>query len=276
MFDGPLETLTLTENAQPAIMACSIATLRVLERDGGLSLPSVAKFVAGHSLGEYSALCAAGSFTLRDTARLLRQRGQAMQAAVPVGLGGMAALLGVSFEQAQAIAAEAAQGGETGEVCEAANDNAEGQVVISGHSAAIDRALAIAAEQGFKRSVKLAVSAPFHCQLMAPAAEAMRAALAEVQIAAPCVPLVANVVARAIREPDEIYAMLVAQMTGTVRWRKSVLYMRDQGADGLVELGHGNVLAGLTKRIDKEFPARSVSSVAEIEAFMKSGTSAAA
>lgn len=265
MFDGPAEALLLTENAQPAIMACSMAVLRVLEREGGFDLQARAKFVAGHSLGEYAALCAAGVVSLADTARLLKLRGQAMQAAVPMGQGGMAALLGVSFEQAQMIAAEAAQG----DVCAAANDNAEGQVVISGHMAAIDRALEIAAVQGFKRSVKLQVSAPFHCSLMQPAADAMRTALAQTAMQAPLVPVIANVTAQPVTEVETIRQLLVAQVTGTVRWRESVLYMRDHGVTSLVELGHGNVLAGLTKRIDKELPTKSIQSPADIEAFLQ-------
>ena len=265
MFAGPAEDLMLTANAQPAIMACSMAVLRVLEKQGGFDLGTAAKFVAGHSLGEYSALCAARTFSLADTARLLRLRGDAMQKAVPVGQGGMAALIGVTFDQAKAIAAEAAQN----DVCEAANDNAEGQVVISGSAAAIDRAMEIAAVQGFKRSVKLNVSAPFHCQLMQPAADAMRAALASVAMQAPVVPVVANVTASAVTQPDEIRELLVKQVTGTVRWRESVLWMKANGVTQLVELGQGNVLAGLTKRIDKELPAKSVGTPADIEAFLK-------
>ena len=276
MFDGPAEALLLTENAQPAIMACSMAVLRVLEREGRFALPSHARFVAGHSLGEYSALCAAGVFSLADTARLLRARGAAMQAATPVGQGGMAALLGVTVEQAQTIAAEAARSDFVKEVCEVANDNAEGQVVISGHLAAIDHALEIAAAQGFKRSVKLQVSAPFHCRLMQPAADAMQQKLAEVAMQAPCVPVCANVTAQAVMDVTEIRALLVQQITGTVRWRESVLNMRDAGATGLVELGHGNVLTGLAKRIDRALPARAIQSAEDIEAFLKAGASHAA
>lgn len=264
MFEGPSEALLLTENAQPAIMAASMAVLRVLEQQGGFDLKSRAKFVAGHSLGEYGALCAARVFSLADTARLLQARGQAMQAATPMGVGGMAALLGVTFEQAQAIAAEAAQG----EICEAANDNAEGQVVISGHMSAIDRALEIAAAQGFKRSVKLQVSAPFHCQLMQPAVLVMQQKLLEVAMQEPIVPVVANVTAAPVTDVAEIRNLLVKQITGTVRWRESVLAMRDAGATGLVELGHGNVLTGLTKRIDREFPARAIQTPEDIEAFL--------
>lgn len=265
MFAGSPDELMLTANAQPAIMAVSMAVLRVLEAQGGISLAKDAAFVAGHSLGEYSALAAAGTFTLADTAKLLRIRGDAMQAAVPVGEGGMAALIGVEFEQAQAIAESAAQG----DVCAAANDNASGQVVISGSAAAIDRALAMAAEQGFKRSVKLNVSAPFHCELMQPAADAMREALGTVVMQAPVVPLVANVIANATQDPNAIRDLLIKQVTGTVRWRESVLYMKTQGVTELVEIGQGNVLAGLTRRIDKELPARSIGTPADIEAFLK-------
>lgn len=270
MFEGPEGDLTLTENAQPAIMATSLAVLRVLERQGGLDLAKAAKFVAGHSLGEYSALCAAGTFSLADTARLLKLRGQAMQAAVPVGVGAMAALLGLDFAQAQEVAQAAAQG----QVCTAANDNADGQVVVSGHAEAVDRAIALAAEKGAKRAVKLPVSAPFHCPLMQPAADAMREALAEVQMSAPKVPLVANVTAAATSDVEAIRAQLVEQVCGTVRWRESVLWMGNQGVTHLVELGAGKVLSGLTKRINKEMTAESVGLPAEIDAFLKAGVPA--
>lgn len=270
MFEGPEGDLTLTENAQPAIMATSLAVLRVLERQGGLDLAKAAKFVAGHSLGEYSALCAAGTFSLADTARLLKLRGQAMQAAVPVGVGAMAALLGLDFAQAQEVAQAAAQG----QVCTAANDNADGQVVVSGHAEAVDRAIALAAEKGAKRAVKLPVSAPFHCPLMQPAADAMREALAEVQMSAPKVPLVANVTATATSDVEAIRAQLVEQVCGTVRWRESVLWMGNQGVTHLVELGAGKVLSGLTKRINKEMTAESVGLPAEIDAFLKAGVPA--
>lgn len=270
MFEGPEGDLTLTENAQPAIMATSLAVLRVLERQGGLDLAKAAKFVAGHSLGEYSALCAAGTFSLADTARLLKLRGQAMQAAVPVGVGAMAALLGLDFAQAQEVAQAAAQG----QVCTAANDNADGQVVVSGHAEAVDRAIALAAEKGAKRAVKLPVSAPFHCPLMQPAADAMREALAEVQMSAPKVPLVANVTAAATSEVEAIRAQLVEQVCGTVRWRESVLWMGNQGVTHLVELGAGKVLSSLTKRINKEMTAESVGLPAEIDAFLKAGVPA--
>ncbi len=265
MFEGPEDQLTLTENAQPALMAVSVAVMRVLEREGGLTLPAAAKFVAGHSLGEYSALCAAGALTLADTARLLRLRGQAMQKAVPVGVGAMAAILGADLEAAVEIAALAAEG----EVCTAANDNAPGQVVVSGHKAAVERAMAIAAERGFKRSILLPVSAPFHCPLMKPAADRMAEALADVAIQAPKVPLVANVTAASVTDPGEIRRLLVEQVTGAVRWRESVLYMKEQGVEQVVELGAGKVLAGLVRRIDRDLPATSVGTPADVEAFLK-------
>jgi len=270
IFDGPEADLTLTENAQPALMAVSVAVARVLAREGGLDLGLAAtrdkvRFVAGHSLGEYSALCAAGSLTLADTARLLKRRGQAMQAAVPVGIGAMAALLGAEVAQAEEIAAAAAEH----EICTVANDNAPGQVVVSGHAGAVDRAIALAATRGLKRAIKLPVSAPFHCPLMAPAAEAMAEALAEVTIKAPAVPVVANVLAAANAEADAIRSLLVEQVTGRVRWRESVLYLKEQGVSRLIELGSGKVLAGLAKRIDKELTAVSLHTPAEIEAFLK-------
>ncbi|HTH17778.1 MAG TPA: ACP S-malonyltransferase [Magnetospirillum sp.] len=266
MFEGPEDQLTLTENAQPALMAVSVAVVRVLEAQGKLDLAKAASFVAGHSLGEYSALAAAGTFSLADTARLLKLRGQSMQKAVPVGVGAMAALLGSEYEQAKEIAAEAAQG----EVCEAANDNGAGQVVVSGHKGAVERAMKIAAEKGIKRAVLLPVSAPFHCALMQPAADAMAEALAKVEMMAPKVPLVANVVASSVREPEVIRDLLVKQVTGTVRWRESVLYMKEQGVTQLVELGAGKVLSGLAKRIDKELSGTNVGSPADIDAFLGS------
>jgi [acyl-carrier-protein] S-malonyltransferase len=265
MFEGPEAELTLTENAQPALMAMSMAVVRVLETQGNLDLSQAAAFVAGHSLGEYSALAAAGTFTLADTARLLKTRGQAMQKAVPVGVGAMAALLGADFDQAAEISAAAAQG----EVCAAANDNAAGQVVVSGHKTAVERAMAIATERGIKRSVLLPVSAPFHCALMQPAADAMAEALALVDMKAPRVPLVANVTATQVSDPAAIRDLLVRQVTGTVRWRECVLFMKTQGVDTLVELGAGKVLAGLVKRIDKEMAGSSVGTPADIEAFLK-------
>ena len=265
MWEGPDADLTLTENAQPALMAVSLAVVRVLENQGNWTIAEKAAYVAGHSLGEYSALAAAGTFSLADTARLLKTRGQAMQKAVPVGQGAMAALLGAEFEQAKEIAAEADQD----DVCEAANDNASGQVVISGSKAAIDRAIAIAAEKGLKRAMLLPVSAPFHCSLMQPAADVMAEALAAVAMKAPVVPVIANVVAAPVRDPEEIRKLLVAQVTGTVRWRESVLAMKQLGVDNLVETGSGKVLAGLVKRIDKEISAVSLNTPADIEAFLK-------
>ena len=264
IFEGSPDDLKLTENAQPALMAVSMAVIRVLDKQGGFRLPAAAAYVAGHSLGEYSALCAADSLTLADAARLLRKRGQAMQQAVPVGVGTMAALIGVDLPAAQDIAATAAQGS----VCTAANDNAPGQVVISGHTAAVDRAIAIAAERGFKRSVKLPVSAPFHCSLMQPAAEVMQKALADIDIRAPKVPLVANVTASAVTDPQEIRDLLVKQVTGSVRWRESVLFLKENGVEQLVECGAGTVLAGMTKRIDKEVMAVSLGTPEDIDAFL--------
>lgn len=245
MWDGPLETLTLTQNAQPALMAVSLATIRVLEAEAGLDLARDAAFVAGHSLGEYSALAAAGTFSIADAARLLRIRGNAMQAATPVGTGAMAAILGLDFEAVVAVAAEAAQG----EVCQAANDNGGGQVVISGHKAAVDRACEIAKGKGAKRAIPLPVSAPFHCALMQPAADAMAEALAKVAVKAPVVPVVANVLAAPISDPAEITRRLVEQVTGTVRWRDCVAAMAGAGVTTFYEIGSGKVLTGLVKRI---------------------------
>lgn len=265
MFEGSTDDLKLTENTQPALMAVSMAVVRVLQKQSGKTLSEIASYVAGHSLGEYSALCAAGSISLSDTARLLRKRGQAMQQAVPVGIGAMAALIGLDLPVAQEIATAASQG----EVCAAANDNAPGQVVVSGHAAAVDRAMAIAAERGFKRSVKLPVSAPFHCSLMQPAADVMKRALSEVVIRAPQVPLIANVTASAVTEPEAIRSLLVQQVTGAVRWRESVLAMKNLGVEQLVECGAGAVLAGLTRRIDKEIAAVSLQTPEDIENFLK-------
>lgn len=267
IWAGPAETLTLTENAQPALMAVSLATLRVLEAEAGLSVARDAAFVAGHSLGEYSALAAAGALSVSDTARLLRVRGRAMQKAVPVGVGAMAALLGLDYDAAVAVAREAAQG----EVCEAANDNGGGQVVVSGNKAAVERAVEIAKGKGAKRAMLLPVSAPFHCRLMSPAADVMAEALAGVAIAAPAVPLVANVLAAAISDPDEIRRRLVEQVTGTVRWRESVAYMAGAGVDRFVEIGAGKVLSGLVKRIAEGATGTSIGSPRDIEAFKTSG-----
>jgi [acyl-carrier-protein] S-malonyltransferase len=260
MRDGPDDELKLTENAQPAIMANSIAVLRAW----GVRLPEVANFVAGHSLGEYSALCAAGSFDLATTAKLLKLRGQAMQQAVPVGMGAMAALLGADLELAQRIADAAAQG----EVCTVANDNDPSQVVISGHKAAIDRAIDLAKEMGAKRALPLPVSAPFHCPLMQPAAEAMRDALSYVVLELPTVPLYANVTAEPATDPDTIRDQLVEQVTGMVRWRESVVNMAAIGVDEFIELG-GKVLAGMVKRITPDAKVTSVVTIEDIEALAK-------
>jgi [acyl-carrier-protein] S-malonyltransferase len=264
MAEGPSEELTLTENAQPAIMANAVATLRVLEKEGGVRLADKADFVAGHSLGEYSALCAAGAIDLSTTARLLKLRGQAMQAAVPVGEGAMAALLGADLAKAEAIAAAAAEG----EVCTVANDNDPTQVVISGAAAAIDRAIAIAKDHGAKRGIKLPVSAPFHCPLMQPAADAMAKALEDARIDAPLVPVYANVIAAPASDPATIRRLLVEQVTGMVRWRESVLAMTEAGVTHYVEFG-GKVLGPMVKRISPEAEAISVISMEDIEALLK-------
>jgi [acyl-carrier-protein] S-malonyltransferase len=267
MFEGPESELTLTENTQPALMAVSLAVVRVIEREGKVRLADRIAFVAGHSLGEYSALAAAGTLRLSDAARLLKRRGRAMQEAVPVGAGAMAALLGADLEAAAAIAAAAAE--ESGAVCACANDNAPGQVVVSGDKAAVERAVAIAAERGIKRSVLLPVSAPFHCPLMQPAADAMAEALAEARLENPAVPLVANVTARAVSDAATIRTLLVQQVTGLVRWRESVLFMKAQGVDKIYEIGAGKVLSGLVKRIDREIAPYSVGEPAEIEGLLK-------
>jgi [acyl-carrier-protein] S-malonyltransferase len=267
MAEGPADTLTLTENAQPALVASSIAVVRVLEQELGLSVSRDVAFVAGHSLGEYSALTAAGALSLPDAVRLVRRRGEAMQSACPPGTGAMAALLGADLPAAIKIAAEAAE--QTGKICAAANDNGGGQIVISGDLEAIETALRLAAEAGLKRAVKLNVSAPFHSPLMAPAAAAMETALSSIAVAVPVVPVVANVSAHAIRDPDLIRRALVEQVTGLVRWEETVLFFKSEGVDQIVELGTGKVLAGLTKRIDRELAAISVSSPADIEAFAR-------
>ncbi|WP_420348705.1 ACP S-malonyltransferase [Pelagibius sp.] len=265
MFEGPEEDLRLTANAQPALMAASLAAVRVLEAEGGKPLAERAAFVAGHSLGEYSALAAAGSLDLGDAARLLRRRGAAMQEAVPVGEGAMAALLGLDLEPAQEIAEAAAED----QICAAANDNAPGQVVLSGHAEAIDRAMALAKERGAKRAVLLPVSAPFHCPLMAPAAGVMADALAAVTVRMPAVPLIANVTAGRLSDPDEIRSKLVEQVTGMVRWRESVAFMVSAGVDKTVELGAGKVLSGLSKRIDRSLYAQSAGTPEEMESLLK-------
>ena len=266
MKEGPEGDLTLTENAQPALMAVSLAAVRVLESESGKSLADLGDLVAGHSLGEYSALAAARSFSLADAARLLKLRGQSMQAAVPVGEGAMAAILGLDLADAEAVAEEAAQG----EVCNAANDNAPGQIVLSGAAAAIERAVVIAKEKGAKRAMPLPVSAPFHCDMMQPAAEAMADALGKVNIQAPSLPLVANVTAEFVTSPDRIRELLVQQVCGRVRWRESVLFMKGQNVDTLVEVGAGKVLTGLVRRIDKEMTGTAVNTPADIEAFLGS------
>ena len=260
IWDGDIETLTLTQNAQPALMATSLAAVRALEAEG-VPMTSAA-FVAGHSLGEYSALCAAGALDLADTARLLRLRGQAMQSAVPVGEGAMAAILGLEIEAVEALAADAAQG----EVCEVANENDPAQTVVSGSRAAIDRVVSMAKERGAKRALPLPVSAPFHCALMKPAAEAMEKALADVDIKAPSVPVVANVVAEAVSDPDQIRRLLVEQVAGRVRWRSSVEWMAAQGVDSFWELGAGKALSGMIRRIAKEAETRAVGTAADVEA----------
>jgi [acyl-carrier-protein] S-malonyltransferase len=269
MFEGPVEDLTLTENAQPALMAVSLAVLRVLAAEGGVILKEKAVLVAGHSLGEYSALAAAGSFSVADAAKLLKLRGQAMQKAVPAGQGAMAALLGVEMAMAQEICAAAAEGPDGPEVIGCANDNGGGQVVISGAKTAVERAIEIAKTKGVKRAMLLPVSAPFHCALMAPAAAAMAAAFESSMPTTPVVPLVANVTAAKVTDPNKIKDLLVEQVTATVRWRESVLAMTALGVDSFVELGTGKVLAGLVKRIAPDAATASAGSPAEIEALLK-------
>jgi [acyl-carrier-protein] S-malonyltransferase len=260
IWEGDAETLTLTENAQPALMATSIAALRALQAEG--FAVTDAAFVAGHSLGEYSALCAAGVIGVADAARLLRIRGRAMQAAVPVGVGAMAALLGLDFAAAAEVAAEAAQG----QVCQAANDNDPAQVVVSGHRAAVERAVEIARARGAKRAILLPVSAPFHCALMQPAADAMAEALAPVAFAAPAVPVVANVRAEAVSDPEVLRALLVDQITGSVRWRESVAFMAGQGVSEFWEIGAGKALSGMIRRIAKEAETRAIGTPEDVAA----------
>lgn len=260
IWEGDQDALTLTQNAQPALMATSIAVMRALAAEG-VTITDAA-FVAGHSLGEYSALAAAGALSVADAARLLRVRGRAMQDAVPVGVGAMAALLGLDFDAARAVAEDAAQG----QVCQAANDNDPAQVVVSGHKEAVERAVEIAKLKGAKRAVILPVSAPFHCALMQPAADVMRAALAEVTLHRPAVPLVANVRAQAVSDPDEIRSLLVQQVTGSVRWRESVLWMADQGVTEVWEVGAGKALSGMIRRIVREMECRAISSPEDVAA----------
>jgi [acyl-carrier-protein] S-malonyltransferase len=265
MFEGPEAELMLTENAQPALLAASLAVVRVLEREADFSVARHAAFVAGHSLGEYSALAAAGALPVGVAARLVRRRGQAMQKAVPVGEGAMAALLGLDVDAARDIAARAAQD----QVCAVANDNCPGQIVVSGHRGAVERAVALAADEGARRSIMLPVSAPFHCRLMAPAADIMAEALADIALQPPVVPLVANVTAAPTSDPDKIKRLLVEQATHMVRWRESVLYFAGNGVDEVVELGAGRVLAGLVKRIDRSLAAVSVGTPDDVAALMQ-------
>ncbi len=264
MFEGPESELMLTENAQPALLAASLAVIRVLEREAGFDIARQAAYVAGHSLGEYSALAAAGALSVAEAARLVKRRGQAMQKAVPVGVGAMAALLGLDIEAARAVAEAAAQG----QVCDLANDNSPGQIVVSGHRGAVERAVALAMERG-ARAIMLPVSAPFHCSLMSPAADIMTEALAETVLAAPRVPLVANVAAATTSEPAEIKQLLVEQTTRMVRWRESVLLFAANEVEEVVEIGAGRVLAGLVKRIDRTLSARSVGMPAEVDALVQ-------
>jgi [acyl-carrier-protein] S-malonyltransferase len=264
MFEGPEDELTLTENAQPALMAVSMAAMAVLKIEGEVDIAKVASFVAGHSLGEYSALAAAGAFSLSDTARLLKTRGQAMQQAVPVGEGAMAALLGLDLDMAKEVVDEAAQG----DVLVTANDNAPGQVVVSGKREAVERAVDVAKEKGAKRAMLLQVSAPFHCPMMAPAADVMAEALAAVELLPPILPLIANVTAAPVEDPAEIRRLLVEQVTGMVRWRECCMTMRAKGVEKLVEVGSGKVLSGLARRIDKELSASNVSTPAGVEEFL--------
>lgn len=265
IWEGPKEDLTLTENAQPALMAVSLAVMRVLEEEKGVKLAAVAQYVAGHSLGEYSALAAAGALSLADTARLLRIRGKAMQEAVPVGEGAMAALLGVGIDVGKTLAAQASQDCD-GDICQVANDNEPRQVVLSGTKRAIDRVMEIAKDHGVRRALPLPVSAPFHCAMMQPAAEAMREALAGVTIRQPVVPLVANVLASAITDPADIRERLVEQVTGTVRWRESMAFLLANGVTTLYEVGAGKVLTGLAGRIDKSLSAEAVGDKASLDA----------
>ncbi len=265
MWQGPEDELVLTENAQPALMAVSMAVVRVMQAHG-IELDAHAHYVAGHSLGEYTALAAIGTLSLTDTARLLKLRGQAMQRAVPVGDGAMAAILGPSFDEVADIAATAAKD----DICSAANDNATGQVVISGHSAAVDRAITLAQERGARRAIKLAVSAPFHCALMQPAAEEMAAALRDTDLNALSLPLIANVSAHAVTDIDMIRDLLVQQVTGTVRWRESMIWAAEQGVTELVEIGTGKVLTGMARRIDKRLSAQAVNVPEDIDTFIES------
>lgn len=267
MFEGDEADLNMTENTQPALMAVSVAVARILDKhtDGAWITAPQTKFIAGHSLGEYSALTAGGALGLADCARLLKTRGQAMQKAVPAGIGAMAAVLGLEMPDILAIASAASQ---EGDICATANDNSFGQVVVSGHKGAVERAVALASEKGAKRAVMLPVSAPFHCPLMQPAADVMRDALANVDVRAPRVPLIANVTAGEVTDPHRIRELLVEQVTGMVRWRESVIYMKERGVTELIELGAGKVLSGLAKRIDKDVAGSSVGTAAEVDALL--------
>ncbi len=264
MFEGSEGDLNMTENTQPALMAVSMAVIKILEKCHGIHIKDQCGFIAGHSLGEYSALTAAGAFSISDCAKLLKLRGQAMQRAVPVRVGSMAAILGLDFNDVKTITNHAAA--QTSEICQTANDNSTGQVVVSGHKSAVEAAVALASEQGAKRAVMLPVSAPFHCALMQPAADEMAEALAEATINAPVVPIVSNVTATATSSPDEIRTLLVDQITGMVRWRESVLWMRDQGINQMIEIGAGKVLCGLARRIDRDIACMNASTPEEIEA----------
>ena len=261
MFEGPEDELNLTENTQPALMAVSMAVINILKKQGKIQLHDICTFVAGHSLGEYSALTAAGAFDLTDTARLLKLRGQSMQKAVPVGIGSMAAILGLEFGDVESIVKETANS----ETCQIANDNCTGQIVVSGHKGAVETAVALATERGAKRAITLPVSAPFHCMLMEPAAQIMKGALADTNIRPPVVPVVSNVTAQGITNPDDICRLLVDQITGMVRWRESVLWIKDQGITNMVEIGAGKVLSGLTRRIDRDIACESVGTPEQVE-----------
>jgi [acyl-carrier-protein] S-malonyltransferase len=266
MFEGPEDQLILTENAQPALMAVSLAVIRVIERQGSISIKNTARYVAGHSLGEYSALAAAGSISIADTARLLKKRGCAMQEAVPVGQGAMAALIGLDLDSVREVISESSTNEE---VCAAANDNAPGQIVISGHTAAVERAADLAKNRGAKKAIMLAVSAPFHCSLMAPAAEVMEGALSNVRINPPIVPLIANFNANSIIDPAEIKQSLVSQIVSMVRWRESIQLMAEAGVDTLIEVGSGRVLTGLARRIDRKLNTLNLQNPADIDTFLK-------
>lgn len=269
MCDGPIDQLNLTENTQPALMAVSMAVMAVIEAETGKKVSDYASYVAGHSLGEYAALTAAGSLEIEQTARLLKIRGQAMQQAVPVGQGSMAAILGLSFEDVQAIAVKASSDAGDEQICEAANDNSEGQVVISGHVAAVKTAVALASERGARKAVQLPVSAPFHCTLMAPAAAKMAEALAATEIKSPCVPVIANVTAQAETDPTKIRQLLTDQITGMVRWRESVIWMKDNGVTEMAEVGAGKVLSGLVRRIERSISCEPVGAPDQIKALIE-------